>query len=306
MELDNTAPELTAAPGWLPIGPRAEFGEGPAWDSHRGVLWWVDIPAGAVHATDPARDQTKTLLFESPVSAVWPVSDGRIALATGRTILLVDPDTSQSVVFATVDAPESMRLNDGGISPAGDLWVGTMTVPPSASAAGGFWHINAQGTSALRIDNVALANGISWNPAGDLLYVADTLAGTIDSYPVHGDELGSRRSFVQIEDHDGAPDGITVDAEGGVWVALAGGGALRRYLPSGVLDRTVVVPTRSPTSCTFGGAALETLFVTTAGAAHSHDQSEQAGYVLALDVGVSGSAPTPLQLDRCSSDQPTQ
>lgn len=302
MERDRPAATLPVTREWESIGPCAEFGEGPVWDPSRGVLWWVDIPAGAVHATDPVRDTTQTLQLEAPVSAVWPAADGRIVVATGLRILLVDLHTKQSDILAQVSAPESMRLNDGGVSPTGDLWVGTMTVPPSESAPGSFWRITAGGTADLMIDGVALANGIAWSPAGDLLYVADTLAGTIDCYPVTESGLGERRSFVQIDARDGAPDGITTDVEGAVWVALARGGALRRYLPNGALDRIIAVPTQSPTSCVFGGATLQTLFVTTAGP--PHDQSAQAGHVLSLDVGVPGLAPKKLRLDRSSSEYP--
>lgn len=291
------------AQGVEPVGSvRATCGEGPLWDDARGLLRWVDIPSGHVHATDPVTGETVTHALPPPVSGVWPTTSGQLAVAAGLSVLILDQDGVVVDVLATLPDDEDMRFNDGLCDSTGQLWIGTMPLPPGGGRCGALWRLESGGAHHLEpvvaLTDVALSNGLAWSPGGETLYFVDTLTQRIDAYDVTAAGLGERRTLADVAPADGVPDGLAVDAEGGVWVALAGGGALRRYAPSGELLEEVALPVSHPTSCTFGGPDLSQLFVTTWQTAPVGVAIDAwAGRLLRLSVGVAGLPNVEMQME---------
>jgi sugar lactone lactonase YvrE len=165
---------------------------------------------------------------------------------------------------------EDVRTNDGAADPAGRFLIGTMAYDAGAHR-GGLYVRETDGSVRLLLADVTVSNGLAWAPTGDRLYYVDSATQGVDvlDYDVETGTVAHRRRLVSIPDEDGIPDGLTVDADGALWVALWGGGEVRRYSPTGAPLETVHLPVPMATSCGFGGPALDTLFITTA----SHDRS---------------------------------
>ncbi len=248
------------------LDAHAELGEGPVWDDRRNCLFWVDIMRGLVHRFDPADGSDRAVEVGQPVGAVRPTADGDLVVALRDGFARLDPETGALRMIAAVDAdhPER-RMNDGSCDAAGRFWAGTMALDETPGA-GSLYRLDPDGTVRTMIAGVTISNGLAWTADGRTMYYVDTGSGCIDRFdvePVTGD-LSGRRPFVRVPPGAGAPDGLTLDADGGVWVALWGGGAVRRYTPDGALDGIVALPVSHPTSCAFGGIDLGDLYVTTA------------------------------------------
>jgi sugar lactone lactonase YvrE len=178
-------------------------------------------------------------------------------------------------------------MNEGGCDPDGRFWCGSMAYD-QAPGRGALYRLDPDGAVRRILDGVTISNGLDWSPDGSLAYYDDTATHRVDVFDydrVTG--LTARRPFVRLPD-DGNPDGLTVDAEGGVWVALFGGGAVHRYTPAGALDVVVEVPTAQVTACTFGGPRLDELFVTTSREGMAADDDPLAGALFRAEVGVPG------------------
>jgi sugar lactone lactonase YvrE len=268
------------------------LGEGPHWDDRTGDLIWVDITGGRIHAWSPPNGAVRTESVDGEVSAVIPRGDrpGRV-LAAGHRLLLRDRDTE--CVLATVedDLPEN-RFNDCKCDPQGRLWAGTMSttrVPGTAA----LYRLVPGGEIERVIAATTISNGLAWSPPGDTMYFIDSTTQRLDAFDFDGTtgEPSARRTLVEIDPSDGLPDGMTVDAEGGIWVCLFGGAAIRRYTPEGQLAAATTLPTTNPTSPVFGGPNLRTLYITTARHRLTPSQlaaEPLAGSVLTLDPGVEG------------------
>ena len=274
-------------------GAGALLGEGPVWDEDEHRLLWVDIWGGLLHATSPAGETTSTDLG-APLSSVVLSTHGTRVVTAGLCVRELTGEGAHHLA----DIPEDpcMRANDAAVDPAGRLWIGTMTMPHRPARPGGLWRLDPGSDVPVRIlDDVRLANGLAWSPSGDTLYFVDSLRQEVNAYPFDPADgsVGAVRPFLRVRDEDGMPDGIAVDAEGGVWVALAGGFAVRRYGPSGTLEDHVALPTRFPTSCAFGGPGLRHLFITTgsrpvAAAERPREVARGAGALFRLSTGVRG------------------
>jgi sugar lactone lactonase YvrE len=178
-------------------------------------------------------------------------------------------------------------MNEGGCDPDGRFWCGSMAYDQRPGAAA-LYRLAPDGSTQRMLDGVTISNGLDWSPDGSLAYYADTATHRVDvfDYDRHSGLTG-RRPFVEIPD-DGNPDGLTVDADGGVWVALYGGGVVHRYGPDGALDAVVEVPTPRVTACTLGGPRLDELFVTTSREGLGPDDDPLAGSLFRVDAGVAG------------------
>jgi sugar lactone lactonase YvrE len=271
---------------------RDHLGEGPHWDAVRGELVRVDITHGLVHRWRPGTGASSVAAFEGEVSAALPRRGGGLVVAAGRTILLVDEDgRRRTVASVEPDRPDN-RFNDCRCDPQGRLWAGTMSKLREPAAAA-LYRLEPDGDIERMVAATTLSNGMGWSPDGSLYYFIDSVAQRIDVFDFDGRDgtVHNRRPFAAIEPDDGLPDGLCVDAQGGIWVCLFGGGAVRRYAPDGQLDASIALPVSNPTCPAFGGPDLATLYLTTARHRLSPDQLAReplAGSVLALEPGIAG------------------
>ncbi len=276
----------------------AHLGEGPVWDADRRVLLWVDILAGIVHRFDPASGRDVSIHVGQPVGAAVPRVSGGLALALRDGFALMDVNGAYDLVANVELDLASNRMNDGKCDAAGRYWAGTMDEAHSRPGAGSLYRLDLDTTVTRVLDGVTISNGLDWSPDGATMYYIDTPTQGIDAYDFDAEigEIANSRRIIDIDPADGAPDGMTVDAEGYLWVALWGGWGLRRYAPTGALDRFVAMPVSRVTSCAFGGADLGDLYVTSAQRALSKDElaaQPLAGSLFRLRPGVSGLLPHP-------------
>ena len=270
--------------------PCAEHGEGPFWDADAGRLLIVDMIAGAVLSVAP--DATVERHHLASVAAVLRARrDGGYVLATEDRFLLLGPDlVAQAELPAVFDDP-SMRMNDGGCDPQGRFYVGTMAYDESPGR-GALYRLDPDRSVTTVLSGVTISNGLQWTRDGRTAYYVDTPTGRIDRFdvdPATGD-LSGRRPFVEVAG-PGQPDGLAIDEEDAVWVALWGGSAVRRYTPDGRLDLVVDLPVSQVTACTFGGPDLRTLFVTTSQQGIEPGSQPDAGAVFRYEAGVRGAVP---------------
>jgi sugar lactone lactonase YvrE len=270
------------------------LGEGPCYDEQTGRAWWVDILSSRQLWRDVRTGETGELLTTGHLGAAVPRRHGGFVLCLPDGPVLTDADRVITPLggYHEADieagAPPSgtpLRSNDAKADPAGRLWLGTVAYDETPGA-GALYRLDPGGPRPVRVlDGVTISNGLGWSPAADRMYFADTPTGRVFAfdYDLATAELANRRTFAEIPEAEGAPDGLCTDAEGAVWVALWGGGAVRRYLPDGRLDRVVEVGTPKVTSCAFaasnGGAdVLDLLIITTAGGGGGDDAAAGRTY----------------------------
>jgi sugar lactone lactonase YvrE len=249
----------------LVLDARAELAEGPCWLADRQRLLWVDIMAGRVHLFDPATGDDRSIDVGQPVGAGVPADDGRVALAVRDGFALVDLDGGRLEHVADVERElTGNRMNDGKCDRSGRFWAGTMALSVEPGA-GSLYRLDGDRRVHRMVGDVGISNGLGWSLDDRLMYYIDTLQPRVDVFDFDAatGAIANRRPFAVIEG-PGAPDGMTVDAEGGLWVAVWGGGRVLHYQPGGALDGSIQLPVSQPTSCCFGGRDLRDLYITTA------------------------------------------
>jgi len=270
--------------GWdVAVRATAELGEGPTWDATAGRLIWVDILSARVHTYDPATGRHTTLATEQHVGAAKPRTGGGLVVNLRDGVGLYDSASAFS--WLVRDPVPGRRGNDAAIAPDGSLWAGTMRYDETAGG-GTLSRIGSDGSVAEILPDVAVSNGTGWSPDGRLMYYVDSPTRRIDVFDVAGESVTGRRPLAHIEDGAGFPDGLCVDTDGCVWVALWDGGAVRRYTPDGTLDRVIRLPFPRPTACAFGGPGLSDLYVSSARVGLGAAAPPLAGSVLVIaDAG---------------------
>jgi sugar lactone lactonase YvrE len=259
-----TGPDVAA---WS--ATRGLLSEGPRWHEERQELLWVDILGRQFHrgrvAADGSLDQVNTIAVDRHVGAVAPVAAGGYVLAAGPGFLFVDEAGSVRELAQPEAGRTDVRMNDGACDPQGRFWAGSMAYDESPGA-GSLYRLELDGTCTTMLTGLTISNGIGWSPDGKTMYLNDSGTGCIEAFRFDrtSGAISERRTLVRIDRPGVAPDGLTVDEEGGIWVALWGGGVVNRYATDGKVLRSVRLPVRRPTSCAFGGRDRATLFVTTA------------------------------------------
>ncbi|WP_328317303.1 SMP-30/gluconolactonase/LRE family protein [Streptomyces sp. NBC_00388] len=243
------------------VRERAVLGEGPTWDPAAGRLIWVDILSARVHTFDPVSGRRTVMATEQHVGAAKPRTGGGLVVNLRDGVGLYAADGVFS--WLVHDPVPGRRANDAAVAPDGALWAGTMRYAEGGPGGGTLSRVAADGT-VTGVRPVGISNGTGWSPDGTLMYYVDTPTRRIDVFDFDGGHPRNRREFASIEPGCGFPDGLTVDADGCVWVALWDGAAVRRYTPDGALDCTVGLPVRRPTACAFGGRELRDLYISTA------------------------------------------
>jgi sugar lactone lactonase YvrE len=272
-----------------------EVGEGPAWDPRDGSLLWVDIVPGHIYRMSAATGELTQITLGQEVSVAIPrtaggyvvgVQDGLIALdrvAPGYTL--------SPLVEIELDMPGNL-MNDCKCDTRGRLWGGTRARDWTPEL-GSLYRVEPDLTVTRFLDHISVSNGLGWSPDGTLLYYVDSRPGTLDvlDYDMASGTASGRRRFADIPSALGSPDGLCVDVEGCVWLAVLGTSALYRYAPDGSIADIVELPTAQPTSCCFGGADLGELYVTSAAVDMSESElaaDPHAGGVFVLEPGVDG------------------
>jgi sugar lactone lactonase YvrE len=274
------------------------IGEGPAWDLADGSLLWTDIGGRRIHRLDKTHGTVWTRALEQMAGAVLPRIGGGLALCMQDGVWITDTDDGELRRLTAVEPEDATtRLNDVKTDRMGRLWGGTMALDARPDA-GTLYRLDADGSVTVVARPVTISNGIEWNSDGSLMYYIDTATQRMDvfDFDLASGRATGRRPFIRFDETFGLPDGMTIDAEGCLWVAFYDGWAIRRYTPQGRLDRTIELPVARVTSCAFGGQHLERLYATSARDGLTSDQlveQPHAGALFVLDLGVVGLPITP-------------
>ncbi|MBK7081745.1 MAG: SMP-30/gluconolactonase/LRE family protein [Betaproteobacteria bacterium] len=286
MEREQLPFDVVAAAGHI-------LAESGVWCARTQRLWWVDIRAPQVKRWDSGSGAISAWTMPELAGAVVLVDDGRVAVALQGSIHLLDPnDGSLTTVLTLEHGMPHNRLNEAKCDLQGRLWCGSMW-DFGAQAAGSLYRIDRDLRATRVRADVTIPNGIAFSPEGRQMYFVDTPKGTIEvaSYDTGSGQPGSWSTLVEAGLAPGKPDGSTVDSDGCIWNARYGAGCVARFRPNGELDRLIALPVTQPTSCTFGGAGLDTLFITSAAQrmdAAALAAEPLAGAVLALRPGARG------------------
>jgi sugar lactone lactonase YvrE len=278
----------------LVLNLRNELGEGALWHARAGRLYWVDIAGQKLHGFDPATGRTLTALVGQSVGTVVPTRRPEVLVALQRQFAFVDLAGGRITPFPVEPVePEGVRFNDGKCDPAGRFWIGS-TALDHAPGAGRLHCLHADLRIETKLSGLTIANGLAWSHDGRTMYFIDSPSGAVDAfdYDVATGLIAFRRAIRRFAPTEGMPDGMTMDAEGHLWVALWGGNRVVRVdSATGATLAEVAVPTQQVTSCAFGGPDLGTLYITTARIGLSEAQLASqplAGGLFAARPGVHG------------------
>ena len=266
----------------------AILGEGPVWVDES--LWWVDIEGQRIHRSNPQTREDALTKTDGPIGSVIPRADGGwvAGLSDGISFFLSDGTEEHHIPIESAKA--ASRMNDAKCDPAGRLFTGTMTNTGRESS---LYRIDADWAVTAVFTGVGISNGLGWSPDAAHMYYIDTTTMRIDviDYDLTTGSVENRRPLIEVGEGEGLPDGMTVDADGCLWVAFWDGWCVRRYDPEGHLMHTVKLPVSRITSCAFGGSGLDQLFITSASTGLSNAEREAqplAGAVFKANVGVRG------------------
>jgi len=270
----------------------AFHGEGPYWDDERGRLLLVDMLEGAVVELGadlrPERHE-----YGGIAAVVRRRASGGFVLAVEHGFRMLGEDLEpEAEAVAVLDDP-AIRMNEGGCDPQGRLYVGTMAYD-TTPGAGVLYRLDPDRSVHTVLTEVTISNGLQWSADGATAFYNDTPTDRISrfAFDAVAGAFGERGTVATIEEGAGHPDGMAIDVEGGLWVALWGGSAVRRYDQDGRLTAVVDLPCRNVTACTFGGADRRTLYITTSRDGLPDGEVEaEAGSVFAVEPGVAGAVP---------------
>ena len=283
-------PRLKGAPDLL-VDAQALLSESPVWDNQREVLFWVDVPRGTIHCWNPVGSKHSVVDVSDCIGAIALDEAGACLAATRDRILRLDLEGHRSTPIERLDVGELCRLNDGKCDPAGRFWVGSMALDET-EPLGCLYRVDAPGIHHTAEEGIVISNGLDWSPACDTMYYIDSALPRVDifDFELATGVVTNRRLFVDTSDVPGEPDGMTVDAEGCLWVAFWGGGRVRRYSPEGHTISDLKLPVSNVTSCTFGGKYMDELYITTAASGAPADSAAEAhaGAVFVASPGAVG------------------
>jgi sugar lactone lactonase YvrE len=283
---------------------QAQLGEGVRWDARRDELLAVDILAGRVYRgrvrDDGSLERVQAYQLPGTVGMIAPVeADEGWLLGAGRGFVYLALGGTRRTVAEV--APAGTRMNDGACDPQGRFWAGTLA-DDHHEGGGALYRLERDGTTELMLDGLTISNGIGWSPDGKTMYLVDSGPRVIHAFAFDADRgtISDGRILVTVREDEGAPDGMTVDAAGYLWVAIYDGARVDRYAPDGSLRETYPIPARQCTSCAFGGPGLHRLFVTTATEGWTDEQRRAdpaAGMVYRLDTNSTGRPASPFRPD---------
>lgn len=278
----------------LVLDTKSALGEGALWNYETGELLWVNITDKILNIYNPKLNYNKEMLTGQRIGTVVPAGSGMVLAALENGFYQIDPATGTKTFIADPEEDKpGNRFNDGKCDPAGRFWAGTMSTE-GKKKAGALYRLDPDGSVHRMIDSVGTSNGIVWSHDATTMYYVDTPTRQVAAWD-YDNETGAisrRRTAIEIPREMGAPDGMTIDASGNLWIALWGGSAVGCWNPeTGELLRTIAVPAKNVTSCAFGDDDLGTLYITTARQGTSDEELVQfphAGGLFKVRPGVQG------------------
>lgn len=271
---------------------RATLGEGAIW--YEDLLYWVDIIERCLYVYDPGTDRHRRIDLPQMVGTVVPRRRGGLVAALANGFAFLDPQSARltPITDPEADKPDN-RFNDGKCDPAGRFWAGTMEIH-GHPGLGALYVLHPDGKVERKLDGVSISNGIVWSHDRSRMYYIDTPTHQVAVFDYDADsgEIRNRRVAVEIDRAEGAPDGMTIDAQGNLWIALWDGGAVVCHDPhTGKRIEKVSLPVSRVTSCAFGGDELADLYITSAKVGLDEEQRKRqplAGGTFVTRVGVRG------------------
>ncbi len=271
------------------------LGEGPLWNVQEQALHWVDIANNCFYRYEPGTGKLETFDVGVPVGVLAMRAAGGLVMATKSGFAFWKRQDGLRFIADPEADKAHTRFNDGAVDCRGRFWAGTMCGLEVAcpQPEGSLYRLDTDLSLHVMETNVGVSNGIGWSPDTRLMYFTDSPLHLISVYDFDAatGAIENRRPFVHTPDEKGVPDGLTVDSEGFVWSACWGGWKITRYDPAGKVERIIQLPVQYPTSCAFGGATLDELYITSAWTALSEEKRQQqpfAGDLFRLKVGIAG------------------
>lgn len=274
----------------LPLS--AQIAEGPVWDSSTSTWLFVDITPGLVHRLDPLSSELRTFEVGQPVSAVLPTACGRLLLVSVHGLIVCEPDGSRQEPFGDrLESLPELLLNDAKVDSRGRLWTGSRD--RERAGRGHLFRVDADGHARVMLDGVSVSNGLGWSPDDRHFYYIDSLAYSLRVFDFDAEqgEISNGRVLVHFDPATGLPDGMSVDAEGMIWVAHFGSGTVTRHASTGEQCEVLNFPAPNITSLAFGGPSGDAVLVTSATYKMTEAELEQypsAGHIFGGGLGVRG------------------
>jgi sugar lactone lactonase YvrE len=271
----------------------ASLGEGAIWNHETNTFWWVDIEGRKLNIYDPMTKSNSVIDVKERIGTVVPAKSGGAIVALENGIFHLDLESEEmKMICNPLEELDTIRFNDGKCDPAGRLWVGSMSLKFIKGAAS-LYTISSDGSYREVFGGVTVSNGIIWSNDHKTLYYIDTPLGNVRAwdYDLVTGDISNERVLISIPEGMGGPDGMTIDKEGKLWIAMWGGNQVSRWDPeNGELIGKVEVPAPNVTSCAFGGPDLDVLYITTAGGDNQKMKEDYplAGSVFKVKPGVKG------------------
>lgn len=277
----------------LILDAKAHLGEGSIWHPLENKLYWIDIDGKLLHIHDPVTNINEQHFLGARVGTVVHVQSGGALVALQNGIHKIDTKTGELTFIINPLNDPAIRFNDGKCDPSGRFWVGTYALDKRVGASV-LYRFDHDGSIYLMLKNVTTSNGIVWSADKKMMYYIDTPTQAVQGFDYNNEtgQISNGRVVVQISKEEGAPDGMAIDAEGKLWIALWGGSAVGRFDPlTGEMLGKINVPATQVSSCAFGGRDLKTLYITTARKSLSEDELKAfplSGGLFAVEPGVQG------------------
>ena len=283
----------------LILDARNATGESPVWSTAEQALYWVDIPARRLHRWNLVDGNTQSWEADEMLACIARSSDGSWIGGMQSGVFALAPQVKgrleTRLLCSVAHAQPHMRFNDGRCDRQGRFWAGTMHLDMAAGLpVGALYRYTAGQSEPLKaqISGLTVPNGLAFSPDGTLMYLSDSHPDVqkiwVFDYDTDNATPYNRRLFVDMNEHPGRPDGAAIDADGCYWICGNDAGLIHRFTPQGKLDRSMAVPVKKPAMCAFGGANLDTLFVTSIRPQGDVSDQPLAGGVFALYPGVKG------------------
>ncbi len=269
----------------------ATVGEGPVWDYRIQQLYWVDILRGHLYKYDPVKGVNKTYEIGQYVGAAIPRKEKGLILAMHHGWAFFDEDSASLSMISDPEATKpANRFNDGKVDSKGRLWSGTMQIEPE-KPVGSLYLLDTDLKATAKLNDIYISNGMAWSEDDQVFYYIDSLQHKVMAFDFNREngEIHYQSDVFQVDPNLGLPDGMTIDRDGNLWVAIYDGGCILCVDPTNgrILER-VEVPAKKTSSCSFGGKNLDTLFITTISENTDPQEDPLAGSLFTVKPGVKG------------------